>query len=209
VRVLSLPPLLTARAAENPRADAVAAARTGCDGGLLVHRVTTDLAAALVLAPDVPLGQAVQMAPLGAVAARDAIGASGDAEVPVHLTWENRLIVDGAESGGVEILADHRDARTAPDWIVILLAIRRHPDEVTIRIDPTDLLESWSRHLLHRLHQWQEGGPAPLHAELQAAAWERETGDPNFLGRDEALGRLRRDGAATALDPLTDLLEAP
>lgn len=204
---LSLPPLLTGRAAPEPRADAVAAARAGCDAGLLLHRIGPVLDAAVVLAPEVPLPRALQTAPLALVAARDAIGAIGPAEMPVHLTWDNRLIVDGLDTGRVTAIA--HPTEDVPPWLVLHLRLSFDPEIPLVQIAPDAFFESWARHLLHRLSTWEEEGPRSLHAELDGAAWERETSDPAWLGRDEALGRLRRDGEATRLDPLTDLLEQP
>ncbi len=206
---LSLPPLLRGHLSPDPRMDAIAAAQDGCDGGTLLWRADTGLEAALVLAPDVPLGQAVQMGPLALVALRDAVGAIGPAEVPVHLGWENAIYVDGAVAGGVGVIAPRTDAATIPAWIVAHVTLGLDPNEPLASVNAQDLLESWSRHLVHRLAEWEDTGPAPLHAELEGAAWERETSDPVWIGRDETLGRLRREGDRTILDPLTDLLEHP
>ncbi|MEM7643597.1 MAG: biotin/lipoate--protein ligase family protein [Pseudomonadota bacterium] len=206
---LSLPPLLQGHLSPDPRTDAIAAAQNGCDGGTLLWRADAGLDAALVLAPDVPLPKAAQMAPLAAIALRDAIGAIGPAEVPVHLDWANTIYVDGAAAGRIGLTAPPTDADTPPAWIVVHASLALDPDEPLAGLAPQNLLESWSRHLLHRLSSWEEDGPAPLHAELSGASWERETQDPAWIGRDEALGRLRRDGEATILDPLTDLVEIP
>ncbi|MEM7491227.1 MAG: biotin/lipoate--protein ligase family protein, partial [Pseudomonadota bacterium] len=189
---LSLPPLLSGHLSADPRVDAVAAAGEGCDGGTLLWRAGPDLDAALVLAPDVPLARAVQMGPLTAVALRDAIGAIGPAEIPVHLDWPGTLHLDGAPAGHVAMLAPSDDAPAVPDWLVVHATLTLDPTEPLASVDPRDLLESWSRHLVHRLAEWEEAGPSPLHAELEAASWERERGDPAWIGRDEALGRLRR-----------------
>jgi hypothetical protein len=207
VVALSLPPLLRGHASPDPRADALNAAAAGCDGGTLLWRIGDALDAALVLAPEIPLARALQTAPLAAVAARDAIGAIGPAEMPLHLTWDNRLIADGRETGRVRAASPRTE--DVPPWLVLYLHIRFDPDEPMAQVPPDALLESWSRHLLHRLAEWEESGPSALHAELEAASWERELKDPGWIGRDEGLGRLRRDGDATRLDPLTDLLEAP
>jgi hypothetical protein len=205
---LSLPPLLTGRLSVDPRGDAVAAAREGCDGGTLLWRGRNGIDAALVLAPEVPLARAAQTGPLAAVAARDAIGAMAAAELPVHLDWSGAILVDGAAAGRVTTVAPSGDARVVPPWLVLHLVLRFAPGAPLASLDPQAWLESWSRHLMHRLAEWEDG-PRALHAELEAASWERAAGDPAWIGRDEALGRLRRAGGATMLDPLTDLLEAP
>ena len=212
------PPRLRGVAADDPVAEAVAAARAGCDGGTIFWRASGDLSAAVVLAPDVDRAQAAQMLPLAAVAARDALGAIGPPEMPVHLTWDGRILVNGGEAGGVRALAP--PGAGVPGWLVVALDLRlvpepgAPPDRTALHaegagdVTPVALLESWARHLLHRLSQWEDG-PRPLHGEAMAASWERASGDAGFVGLDEGLGRLRRDGGGVTMDPLTDLLEAP
>ena len=211
------PPRIAGFAAPEPRVAAIEAALQGCDGGTIFWRAGGVLEVALVLAPDVALGRAAQMLPLALVAMRDALGAIGPPELPVHLSWEGGFVVNGAEAGRGRIVAPKVAPEAVPDWLVVHLTLRFAPDggagtalleEGCGDIEPVALLESWSRHVLHRLSEWEDGA-GPLHAELRAAAWEVETKDASFLGRDEGLGRLRRVGGATILDPLTDLLEAP
>ena len=211
------PPLLRGVMAADPRLAAVTEARAGCDGGTIFWRAGGALEAALVFAPEVPLSQAAQMLPLVAVALRDALGAIGPAELPVHLTWDGRFMVNGAEAGRVRLIAPEGRGEAVPDWLVAHLFLRFLPDggagtalleEGCGEVEPEALLESFARHLLHRLADWEDG-PRGLHAEMMATSWEREAGDADFLGMSEDLGRLRRDGDATRLDPLTDLLEAP
>lgn len=209
------PPFLRGIAATEPRVAAVAEAQAGCEGGTVFWRAGDVLEAAIVLAPDVPLTRAAQMLPLTTVALRDALGAIGPAELPVHLTWDGRLMVNGAEAGRVRLISPPTETEAIPDWLVAHFTLRFFPDGSTGtalldegcgEVEPVVLLESWSRHLLHRLADWEEG-PRNLHAEMMAASWELEAKEADFLGLSEDLGRLRRDGESTRLDPLTDLLE--
>ena len=67
---LSLPPLLVGEPVSgiDPMAHARALATTGCDGGTLVHDIQPDrLRAALIVAPEVPLADAMAMLPICAV----------------------------------------------------------------------------------------------------------------------------------------------
>lgn len=223
----SLPPLLRGLRAADPMAAAIAEARAGCDGGTLFWRAGDSLAVALVLAPEVARARAAQMLPLAAVAMRDALGAVGPPELPVHLAWDGAILVNGAEAGRVRGVAPAGDG--VPDWLVVHVALRFLPgragphggtalwEEGCGEVTPDALLESWSRHLMHRLAEWEDD-PRPLYREVAGAAWEAEARDPAWIGRDAAFGRLRRngaagdlrrDGAATILDPLDTLLEAP
>ncbi|MCK0168328.1 biotin/lipoate--protein ligase family protein [Jannaschia sp. S6380] len=211
------PPLMRGVAAEDPRAAAIAAARAGCDGGTIFWRAGGVLDMAVVFAPDVPLSRAVQMAPLCAVALRDALGATGPAELPIHLGWDGGILLNGAEAGRVRPIVPDPAVDAVPDWVVIHLTLHIFPDDGVGTalllegggdVDPVALLEAWARHLMHRLSEWEDG-PRALHAELTAASWEREAKDAAFLGLSEDLGRLRRNGDATILDPPTDLLELP
>ena len=211
------PPLLRGMAADDPRSEAVAAARVGCDGGTIFWRTGDALEMAVVFAPDVPLGRAAQMQPLCAVALRDALGSIGPSELPVHLAWDGRVLVNGGVAGCVTLLAEGSDPEAIPDWLVVHLAIHFLPSDATEtalwqegcgEVAPQALLESWARHLMHGLAAWEDG-PRALHADRSAAAWELEAKDADYLGLDAGFGRLRRAGGETRLDPLTDLLELP
>ena len=211
----TFPPLLSGARAAEPLAAAVAAARAGCDGGTLRWRAGDALEVALVLAPEVARAEAAQMLPLAAVAMRDALGALGPAELPVHLAWGGGIVVNGAEAGRVRGIAP--EGPGVPDWLAVHVAVRfvGGPEGGTAlweegcgEVTPDALLESWSRHLMHRLSEW-EGDRRPLHREVTGAAWEAEARDPAWIGRDAGLGRLRRADGATILDPLDTLLEAP
>lgn len=216
---LTFPPMLRGIMAPDPRAAAIAQARAGCDGGLICWRGGDALEVGLVLAPDVTLSRAIQMLPLSAMALRDALGAIGPPELPIHLTWDGRILLNGAEAGRSRIIASSGQEDAVPDWVVNHLIFRFLPvdDGMDVTalwsegggdVTPEDLLESWSRHLLHRLSEWDDG-PESLHVDLTGCSWERESKDAAFIGLDESFGRLRRDGDATTMDPLTDLLETP
>ncbi|SDY40950.1 Biotin/lipoate A/B protein ligase family protein [Jannaschia faecimaris] len=213
------PPLLRGTLAAEPRVAAIAEATAGCDGGLIFWRGGDVLEAAVVFAPDVPLLQAAQMLPLTGLALRDGLGAIGPPELPIHLTWDGRIMLNGAEAGAVTLIAPKGSTDAIPDWIVAHLLIRFVPVEEHDRtalwsegagdITPDELVEAWARHMLHRLSVWQDDGAKSLHTDLTGCAWEAESKAEGFLGYDETLGRLRRDGETVKLDPLTDLLETP
>lgn len=87
---LTLPPLMQDEATHGDALDhAVMRAASGCDAGLVVHDLRQDrVQAALVLAPEVPLADAVTMLPLCGVGFQNALGALAPPEVAVHLGWD-------------------------------------------------------------------------------------------------------------------------
>jgi len=205
--------------AAEPRAAAIEAATAGCDGGLICWRGGDALDVAIVLAPEVPLAQAAQMLPLTALALRDALGAIGPPELPIHLTWDGRIMINGAEAGRATLLAPGADPDAVPDWLVSHVYIAFMPVDAPDRtalwsegagdITPDELVEAWGRNLMYRLSVWEDDRAKSLHADLTGCSWEKEAKDETFVGYDEGLGRLRRDGSSVTLDPLTDLMETP
>lgn len=76
-----------------------------------------------------------------------------------------------------------------------------------------EILESWARHTLNWIARWEDEGVGPLHREWSGLALN--IGKPltspaqlgTFVGVDETMGMLLRDGGKTRLVPLTSLLE--
>lgn len=228
----SFPPLLSGQpvtGAISPFDKARAMAALGCDAGTIVHNVTpAELRAALVLAPEVPLAQAMAMLPACGVGFQNALGALGPPEVAVHLDWAGGIRVNGARCGRLRAAAGTRDPAALPGWLVIGLEVPvamatdrpgERPDETALleegcaEVDPVTLLEAWARHTLVWIARWEDEGPRPLHAEWRGLAWgmgeeiTREGRTGTWLGMDEAFGMLLRDGETTHLIPLTTVLE--
>ncbi|MDH3263934.1 MAG: DUF4444 domain-containing protein [Paracoccaceae bacterium] len=231
----SLPPLFSGEATSGePFALAIARARAGADPGLIVHRVRPDgLSAAIVLAPEVPLSEAVAMVFAAANGFADAFGALAPSEVAAQFDWPGGLRINGGLCGGFRAAASTRDPEAEPDWLVIGLDLRffaeaghepgETPEETTLweegcgEIEPMRLLESWSRHLLVWIHQWLGEGMVRLHETWRgrafalgrevtvAVAGERISG--HFVGLDERGGMLLKEGDTTRLLPLTLMLE--
>lgn len=225
------PPLMTGFALDggaDPFDVACQKAVMGVDAGLLAYRIATDgMGAALVFAPEVPLSRAVAMLPACAVGLQNAMGALAPPEVAVHLEWAGGIRLNGASCGRFRMGASDRDPDAVPDWLVIGFELPlmmsgvpgAAPGETALYeegcadVAPTALLESWARHTLNWVARWEADGPAPLHAEWrglaqgvgEAAEWAGVSG--TFLGIDEDFGMLLRDGEATHLFALTDLLE--
>ncbi|MEO0864113.1 MAG: DUF4444 domain-containing protein [Pseudomonadota bacterium] len=230
----SFPPLFSGLAVEgriDPFDKACVEAVRGCDAGLVVHNLGADtLRAAIVFAPDVPLGDAMAMLPLCGVGFQNALGALAPPEVAVHLDWNGGLRINGASCGRLRVAASDADAEAEPDWLVVGLTLPlwptrddpgETPDQTALysegcaEVQADALLESWVKHTLVGINTWTDQGPAPLAREWRPLAhgigedisMAGLTG--TFLGVDERFGMLLRDTETTHLIPLTHLLEAP
>lgn len=225
------PPLMQGinAAGADPFEAACSEAANGCDAGTILYDVTPErLSAAIVLAPEVALADAAAMLPLTGVALQNALGALGPSELAVHLCWDGPIRVNGAVCGGLCAATDTKETTKEPGWLVTgfkLVFARPNvaggdtPDETDLMsegcgdLTPTDLLESWSRHLLNWISRWEDEGMGPLHTEWSGLAhgmgqdgtFLGRTG--HFLGLDEKLGLLLRTDGQTMLLPVTDLLE--
>ena len=228
----SFPPLMSGLAVTggiDPFEKACAMAALGCDAGLIVHNITANrLMAAIVLAPEVPLEDAVAMWPACGVGFQNALGALAPPEVAVHLEWSGPIRVNGARCGALRAAAGGTDPAALPGWLVVglelvLMQTTDAPgntpdktalfDEGCVEVDPAMLLEAWARHTLIWITRWEEDGPAPLHAEWRGLAHRMGeeitqggiTG--TWLGVDERFGMLLRAGETTHLLPLSAQLE--
>ncbi|SLN20522.1 hypothetical protein ROA7450_00698 [Roseovarius albus] len=228
----NFPPLMSGLAVESgiePFEKACAMAALGCDAGLIVHHVAANrLAAALVMAPEVPLEQAMAMLPGCGVGFQNALGAIAPPEVAVHLEWDGGLRINGASCGKLRVAAGGDDPAQEPGWLVVglelpLLQTGDRPgdtpgqtalyNEGCADVDPTNLLESWARHTLNWITRWEDEGNRGLHAEWRGLA--QGIGEPiqhggmsgTFMGVDENFGMLIRADDTTHLIPLSTVLE--
>ena len=227
---VTFPPLMTGEAAgpgQDPFDLARQKAELGVDAGLVVYDLGADtLRAALVLAPEVPLAQAMAMLPTCGVGFQNALGALAPPEVAVHLDWEGGLRINGARCGSLRMAASTDDPAAQPDWLVVALELPlwpqgdggETPDQTALyaegcaEVTAPRLLESWSRHCLHWINRWDQGDLKALHAEWQGLAHgigeDRQQAGLNgtFLGVDADFGMLLRDDTTTHLIPLTTVL---
>lgn len=228
----SFPPLMAGAAlegAEDPFERGQAMAALGCDGGTVVHNVQANhLRAALILAPEVPLEDAMAMLVACGLGFQNALGALAPPEVAVHLGWDGGIFVNGAGCGGLRVAASTAAPDQVPDWLVVGLEvpliravaapgeapdITALYDEGCADVDPARLLESWARHTLVWINRWSDEGNAPLHGEwmglLRGVGQQISRGGltGGFLGADDRFGMLIRDGSKTHLVPMSRLLE--
>lgn len=229
-RAPSFPPLFRGEEAArglDPMARAIAQASLGTDPGLIVWRADSGvLSAALVLAPEEPLGSAMGAVLAAALGLGDALGALAPPEVAVHYDWPGGLRVNGGRCGAIRAAASTADPAAEPDWLVVGFEIRflplsedapgEDPDRTALvmegcgEVEPVQLLESWSRHTLSWINRLGDDGLAPLHRDWCGRAWgigEELPGGGLFLGLDEHGGQLVRTAEGTVLRPLTEMLE--
>jgi len=228
----AFPPLMSGHPVDagiDPFEKACAMAALGCDAGLIVYNVAANrLAAALVMAPEVPLEKAMAMLPACGIGFQNALGALGPPEVAVHLEGAGGMRINGATCGRLRVMASTDDPTQQPQWLVVgfelplVMAGGRPgctPDETALYeegcadVDATNLLEAWARHTLNWITRWDEEGPRPLHSEWRGLAHgigEDKTQNGltgTFLGIDEDFGMLLRGDKQTALIPLSSVLE--
>ncbi len=230
----SLPPLFRGRVASDPFAAAVAEARAECDPGLITHNIRPDhLTAAVVLAPESPLRDAVAMVLALGNGFADAFGALAPSETACQFDWPSGIRINGARCGSLRAAASSRDPDEEPDWLVIGLDVPffaeadaepgETPDTTTLweegcaDIEPLRLLESWSRHQLIWINEWLDGGTAKLHRDWLGRAFSLnkdvtlthggETLTGTFLGLDDRGGMVLKTASRERLLPLTGVLE--
>lgn len=165
----------------DPFDKAVSRAIAGVDSGTIFYSEAVDtLRAALVLAPETPLEEAVQAVYVAQIGLAESLGALAPPEVPVHFQWPDCIKVNGALCGSVRFAANVSDANECPNWLVIgievpFLPLRGEPgdnpsqtclhEEGCVNITPMALLESWSKHTLLWLTYFMDSGFERVHNE--------------------------------------------
>ncbi|MGI9407118.1 MAG: biotin/lipoate--protein ligase family protein [Hyphomicrobiaceae bacterium] len=234
----TFPPLLDGRGVSVPDqsfAVAVDGARSGelGAGSVIWARNTSVMDWAIVLEPEVPLGQATQMVPLALVAAGDCVGALTPPQVGLMFRWPGDIMVNGGKAGFAEIAASSDDVNAVPDWMVVRVMIRitgddRHepgerPEETSLDeegcgdLTRTQLVESYSRHFMTWMNTWTDDGFHPVHSAWLYRAWGLEESfsaevagrrvSGTFAGLDEDGNLLlKRDDGAMSVVTLAEAM---
>ena len=229
MKSIEFPPLLTGLAVAGDPFQVACVAATKAEPGTVFYSPDEQvMQAAVLLAPEVPLSEAVGVAFAIALGLNDALGALAPPEVGVHLEWPDRLRVNGARCGRLRLAAPTADPQAEPDWLVVGVEVRVLPrdgaepgeqadqtclyEEGCGEITSAMLVETWARHMMNWLHIFLTDGFAPLHEEwrakahgLGAAVDYPEPG--SFVGLDEWGGMILKSGDATRILPLTDYME--
>lgn len=219
--------------------DACKRASTGAlgAGDVVWSRNATRVDIAIILEPEVALESAVQMLPLAMVAIGDCLGALTPPQVGQTFTWPGTIRVNGALAGTMKAAAGgKRDAGSVPSWMVVGLWLRHLredsepepgdvPDQTWLSeegcedLTRTEILESYSRHFLTWLNNWNEDGFKSIHASWLYRAHENEenisfelsgkTLSGVMRGLDDNGNLLYQDGDATKSALLIDAFEFP
>lgn len=227
----SFPPLLSGEVVPgnmDPFEKAVSRAVAGVDSGTVFYSESGDtLRAALVLAPETPLEQAIQAVYVAQIGLAESMGALAPPEVPVHFVWPDLIKVNGAVCGRVRFAADVSDPKAEPNWLVLGIEIPfipqndepgSNPNETCLLeegcsdITPMALLESWSKHTLLWLTYFLDEGFERLHKEWRprcdTLGETVEKPKPGvFVGLDEQGRMLLRDGVMTETISLIEFAE--
>jgi biotin-(acetyl-CoA carboxylase) ligase len=203
---LDLPPLyreVRLREAGDAFAHARAIAAQAGAGTLVWSRSPRLFDVAVVLEPAMPLVRARNAVYVGMSALADALALHAPPENPISFVWPDLVEVNGGAVGGVRLAWDAVGELRAPAWLVLHAGLRLLLDEGAEpgetpgctalaeegygELDGATLAESYARHLMAGLHDWQDQG-----FEAVAARY---------------LERLDRPRAARrGLDPSGDLL---
>lgn len=205
---LDLPPLyreVRLREAGDAFAHACAIAAEAGAGTLVWSRNWHLFDVAVVLEPAMPLSRARGALYVGMSALADALAVHAPPEKPISFVWPDLVEVNGGAVGGVRLAWQEVPELMPPGWMVLHAAVRLahedtaepglQPDVTALaeegygEIDAATLAESYARHLMAGLHEWQDLG-------FRAVA-------------RRYLDRLDRPRAARrGLDPAGDLLLA-
>lgn len=236
----TFPPLINgvmAPSGGNPSEIACRAAGEGhaSAGDLYWSPSETTLSLALVLEPELPAEQALDMLFVAMVAFGDSVGALAPPEVGITYAWPQTLLANGARVGCVKLqLPPGARADGEPDWMVMALSAEISPaagmvdpgryvdrtslwDEGCGGLTRTDLLESFVRHLKTWIHRWETDGVRPVREAWLARAakpgeavsctsgGQEQSG--TFLGLDDAGNLMLKAGEETIVAGLADSLQ--
>ncbi len=210
---------------EAPLDAAIARARNGevGAGDVLWSPDGQRAALAIVLEPECPLRQALQMAALAQVAAGDCLGALTPPQVGVTFRWPRGILVNRGRVGGIDLAWPKDCALDAvPDWLVVAISIALKYDadapepgftphrtvmaeEGCPELGSAELIESYVRHFLTWLNEWQDEGFRPV---SEAWSWRAEGREEDEAVTIALAGRERR-GRILGLDEEGNVLLKP
>lgn len=227
---IEFPPLLTGLAVASDPFETACTAVAAADPGTVFYSPDEEfLRAAVLLAPETPLADAISVSFAISLGLNDAIGTLAPPEVGFHLEWPGTFRVNGAICGGMRARASTMEPAAEPDWLVVGVEMPVHgsvseepgiaPDRTTLHaegctdVSVSDLTEMWARHMMNWLHIYLTEGFGPLHEHWCARAHRigEDVEHPEagrFVGLDERGGMILKDGDGTRILPLTRLLEA-
>lgn len=168
---------------------------------------------AVVFEPEMPLRQARLVGPVLMLAMADTLAALGPPQKDCRFAWPGTLEVDGAEVGSVSVTAPaFAEEESVPEWLVAGVKLRlsfppdvsdpgKTPERTALYeegfgdVTGVEIVESFSRHLLHWTNRWLEEGGEPV-----AQEWLDHL-TPRLLGGAVKHGLDPRTGDLLLLDP--------
>lgn len=233
------PPMFSSHAVEDgqdPAAAAMARAAAGEAGAGDLFWLRDDATArcAVVLEPETAAADALCMIPLAMVAAADAIGSVGEANLAITHQWPAVILANGAAVGGFGMrFPKGGNGATVPDYAVLSMEVavqwprtpRAEPGEEGERtvlheegcgeVDTVGVLESWSRHFLAWFDTWESQGFGPVRENWLFRAHDRnrdvaiDTGGETvrgvLVGIDDKGGALVSHDGGTRLVSLEEI----
>ncbi len=205
-------------------------------GGLVtyVHRFDT-VEFALVIEPDEPLAQARRSVYAAMNALADAIATHCPPERPLTFDWPDTIRLDGGIIGGVRLgVPDGTSEDEVPAWLTLGMMVRLFvplfagqgheldqpftagtslATEGFEMLDGGTLIESFCRHLLVYVDQWQEQGFAPVGrhylARLKTATGADRLARRGIAENGDLVSEAGTRGNAPPPRSLADALRAP
>jgi biotin-(acetyl-CoA carboxylase) ligase len=210
----TFPPLLTGKpvtAPQRPLERAMTDALKGKAGAGDTYwlKSTRVVDVAIVLEPEVPLAQALQMTYVGQVAFLDAFGVLSPPEIALQFHWPGAIMVNAAVAGAYYCaVPDGAGLNDVPDWLIVDLFVHYatneddtdpglNPDRTSLieegcaEFTVPDLIESYSRHFTTWVDDWEADGFRRVHDAWIGRAW----------GQDEPAG-FTEDGSEFEAKPV-------
>lgn len=157
-------------------------ANAGADPGTILCAAREDvLDCAVILHPEVPLGQAKLALYVGALGLGAALGVVAPPMLDVTYHWPNRIdAIMGSVARIDLVLPDSAGPESVPDWLAVRVTAVIGPlpvagvrqdfartslrDDGCVDLTVADLLEAFARHFLTWINRWQDDGFEPVRA---------------------------------------------
>lgn len=133
-----------------------------------------NLYCSLILRPEIPLGKAVQLGFVAALAIYDAIARLAQPGHQISCKWPNDLLLQEKKVAGI-LLESEAVGAALPSWIVLGVGINvsHYPDDTEFpatslwaegcrEVTVVDMLDAFSRHFLTWTNRWLHDGFAPV-----------------------------------------------
>lgn len=156
---------------------------------------------ALILRPEHPLPQVLQLAYVGLTSLGFAVAELWPAMATLRYRWPNDLLLNASKAGAVW-LRYPRTSSGPPPWLALGVALDAPEAEIAAEadIDPAIVLEHFSRHFLAQINRWAEQGFEPLRTQFL----ERAEGRNEWL--TVRVGEGITEGRFTDLDDSGNLV---